>query len=47
MTWLMKTLRLPRSTASDRVLCDNAFNFAKNPRYNGYQPGLASNYIDF
>ena len=29
-------------TASDNVLRDKAFNIAKNPKYNGYQKGLAS-----
>ena len=33
---------LPRRTASDKVLCDKAFNIAKNPKYDGYQRGLAS-----
>ena len=28
-------------TASDKILCDKAFNIAKNPKY-GYQHGLAS-----
>ena len=28
-------------TASDKVLRDNAFNIAKNPKYDGYQSGLA------
>ena len=32
----------PRRTASDKILQDKAFNIAKNPRYNGYQRGLAS-----
>ena len=27
---------LPRNTASDKVLCDKAFNIAKNPKYDGY-----------
>ena len=27
---------LPRRTASDKVLCDQAFNIAKNPKYDGY-----------
>ena len=27
---------LPRRTASDKVLRDNAFNVAKTPKYNGY-----------
>ena len=29
-------------TASDKILRDKAFNIAKNPRYDGYQRGLAS-----
>ena len=28
--------------ASDKVLKDKAFNIAKNPKYDGYQRGLAS-----
>ena len=33
---------LPRRTASDKVLCDKSFNIAKNPKYDGYQKGLAT-----
>ena len=33
---------LERRTASDKVLRDKAFNIAKNPKYDGYQKGLAS-----
>ena len=33
---------LARGTASDKVLRDIAFNIAKNPRYDGFQRGLAS-----
>ena len=34
---------LPIRTASDKVLlCNKAFNIAKNPKYDRYQPGLAS-----
>ena len=33
---------LARRTASDNVLRDEAFNIAKNPKYNEYQRGLAS-----
>ena len=29
-------------TASDKVWRDKAFNIAKNPKYDGYQRGLAS-----
>ena len=33
---------LKRRTAADNVLRDKAFNVAKNPKYDGYQRGLAS-----
>ena len=33
---------LTRSTASDKILHDKAFNIAKNPNYCGYQRGVAS-----
>ena len=33
---------LTRKTASDKILRDKAFNIAANPKYDGYQPGLAS-----
>ena len=33
---------LNRRTAADKVLHDQAFNIAKNPKYDGYQCGLAS-----
>ena len=33
---------LNRRTAADKVLRDEAFNFARNPKYNGYQFRLAS-----
>ena len=33
---------LTSRTASDTVLRDKAFNIAKNPKYGGYQRGLAS-----
>ena len=33
---------LARRTASDKVLRDKAFNIAKNPKYDGYERGLAS-----
>ena len=33
---------LKRRTFSDKVLRDKAFNIAKNPKYDGYQTGLAS-----
>ena len=37
----------PRRTASDKVLHDKAFNIAKNPKYDGYQYGLASVVYNF
>ena len=33
---------LTRRTASDKILPDKEFNIAKNPKYDGYQRGLAS-----
>ena len=33
---------LKRRTASDKVLRNKAFNIAKDPKYDGYQRGLAS-----
>ena len=33
---------LNRRTAANKVLLDKAFNIAKNPKYDGYQRGLAS-----
>ena len=33
---------LKRKTASEKVLRDKAFNKSKNPKYDGYQRGLAS-----
>ena len=33
---------LASRTTSDKVLRDKAFNFAKNPKYDGHQRGLAS-----
>ena len=32
---------LNRRTFADKVLCDKAFNIAKDPKYDGYQRGLA------
>ena len=32
---------LTRRTASDKTSRDEAFNIAKNPKYDGYQRGLA------
>ena len=33
---------LARTTASDKVLRDKAFNISKNPKYDGYQGEIAS-----
>ena len=39
---LIRVNDLNRRTASDKVLCDKAFNIGKNPKHDGYQRGLAS-----
>ena len=36
-----------RRTAADKVLQDNASNIAKNPKYDGYQCGIASMVYNF
>ena len=33
---------LTRRTTSDKILRNKGFNIAKNPKYDGYQRGLAS-----
>ena len=33
---------LTKRTVADKILHDKAFNTAKNPKYDGYQCGLAS-----
>ena len=33
---------LAKRTDADKVLREKAFNFAKDPKYDGYQRGLAS-----
>ena len=38
---------LKRRTFSDKTLKDKAFNFAKNPKYYGYQIGLPSMVYEF
>ena len=38
---------LKRRTASNKILRDKAFNIAKNPKYDGYQRGLASMVYNF
>ena len=38
---------IARRTASDNVLSNKAFHIAKNPKYDGYQRGLASMVYNF
>ena len=38
---------LKRRTTSNQILKDKAFNIAKNPKYDGYQRGLASMVYNF
>ena len=38
---------LPRGTASDKVLPDKTFDIAKNPKYVGYQRGIATIVYNF
>ena len=38
---------LKRRTFSDKVLRDKVFNIARNPKYDGYQRGLASMVFNF
>ena len=38
---------LTRTTASDKILDNEAFNIAKNSNCNGYQRGLASMVYNF
>ena len=38
---------LKRRIVSDKVLRDKAFNIAKNPKYDGYQRGIASMVYEF
>ena len=43
MTRLMEVLQIElEEPDSGKILCDNAFNIAKNPKCDGYQSGLAS-----
>ena len=37
-----KFKKLAKRTSADKVLRDKAFNIAKDPKYDGYQRGLAS-----
>ena len=38
---------LTRRTASDKILCDKAFDIAKNPKYDGWQRSLDSMIYNF
>ena len=38
---------LARRTAFDKILRVKAFNIDKNPKYDGYQRGLASIFYNF
>ena len=38
---------LAKRTAVDKVLRDEAFNIAKDPKYDGYQRGVASMFYKF
>ena len=38
---------LLKSKAADKVLCNKALHIAKNPKYDGYQRGLASVFYTF
>ena len=38
---------LNRRTSADKVLCNKAFNIAKDPKYDRYQRGLASMVYQF
>ena len=43
MIWLMEILKIyQKRAASDKVWRDEAFNIAKNPKYDKYQKGLVS-----
>ena len=42
-----KSKDLVKRTQSDKVLRDKAFKIASNPKYNGYQRGLASMVYEF
>ena len=40
--WQIKSKDLAKKTQSDKVLRDKAFKIASDPKYDGYQRGLAS-----
>ena len=47
MICLWRFTNLNRRTAADKVLHDKAVSIAKNPKYDAYQPGLASMVYNF
>ena len=42
MIWLMVNQDIAKRTQSDKVLSDKAFKIVSDPKYYGYQRGLAS-----
>ena len=42
-----KSKKIAKRTQSDKVLTDKAFKIASDPKYNGYQRGLASMFYKF
>ena len=42
MIWLVVNRKLAKRTEWDKVLRDEAFEIANDPKYDGYQRGLAS-----
>ena len=47
MIWLIGDLKdLNRRTTADKILRDKAFYIVKDPKYDGYQQGLATCFID-
>ena len=48
MIWLMVNQKIQQKrTQSDKVLKDKAFKIASDPKYDGYQRGLASMVYNF
>ena len=42
ITWVLEFNDLPRTTGSDKVLHDKAFNIPKNRKHDAHQRGLPS-----
>ena len=42
MIWLIDFKDLNIGTFADKALCDKAFNVSKDPKYDGYERGLAA-----